>query len=122
MTSSNRINVGKLGEQQAVDHLKRNNFKIITTNFRSRLGEIDVISQKNDTLIFVEVKTRIGDLKGKPYESITSWKLNHLKKAIYYYLLKNNLSKAKLRIDVISIILNPNLTLKKLQHFENVIS
>jgi len=111
---------GRLGEFQACQYLKQKNFKIITTNFRTRAGEIDIIAQKEGKLIFVEVKARIGDVKGKPYESVTYWKLNHLKKAIYFYLIKNNLLNSKLRMDIISIEFNPNKSVKKLLHFENV--
>lgn len=111
---------GRLGEVEACQYLKQKNYKIITTNFRTRAGEIDIIAQKDDKLIFVEVKARIGDIKGKPYESVTYWKLNHLKKAVYFYLIKNNLLNGKLRLDVISIEFFPDKTIKKLQHFENV--
>lgn len=111
---------GKLGEIKARQYLKQNNYKILITNFRTRVGEIDIIGEKDGQLIFFEVKARIGDLKGKPYESITYWKLNHLKKAIYFYLVKNNLFNSKLRIDVISIEFNQDKSIKKLLHFENV--
>ncbi len=111
---------GKLGEKEAARYLKKNKYKIITTNFRTRAGEIDIIGQKDGQLIFFEVKARNNDLKGKPYESITYWKLNHLKKAIYFYLLKNNLFDWKMRIDVVSIEFNADKSIKKLLHFENV--
>jgi putative endonuclease len=115
-----KTSLGKLGESKACQYLKSKDYRIINANFQTRLGEIDIICQKNDLLVFVEVKARIGDLKGKPYESITYWKLKHLKKAIYFYLIKKNLLNSKLRIDVISIEFNPDKTVKKLLHFENV--
>jgi putative endonuclease len=110
----------KLGEIRACEYLKKKKYKIITTNFRTPAGEIDIVAQRGDQIIFFEVKARIGDLKGKPYESVNYWKLKHLKKAIYFYLMENNLLEAKLRLDVISIEFNPDRSIKELLHFENV--
>jgi len=50
--------VGELGEQQTCDYLRSENFSILTKNFRTQLGEIDIIAQKKNTIAFVEVKTR----------------------------------------------------------------
>lgn len=50
--------IGDLGELYTVEHLKSQSFSILDTNFRTQLGEIDVIAQKKDTVVFVEVKTR----------------------------------------------------------------
>ncbi len=111
--------LGAYGEQLAVDYLEKKHFIIRERNFRAYGGEIDIICQKNNTLIFVEVKARIGDWKGKPYEAVNPRKLVHLKRAADYYVLKNK-ERGLLRVDVVSIQLNPDKTISKILHFENV--
>lgn len=120
MPNNSSISLGKLGESVACRYLKKKNYKIITTNFKTRSGEIDIICKKNDQLIFIEVKSRISDLKGKPYESITFQKLKHFQKAIYYFLNQYHLFEQKLRVDVISIEFNSDKSIKKIIHFENI--
>ena len=89
-------------------------------NFFSRLGEIDIIAQKDGTYIFCEVKTRVENMKGKGYEAVNYYKIKKLMKAIYFYFLKNNIVQYKSRIDVISIELSYDREIKTLKHFENV--
>lgn len=114
------MNLGQYGENKAADFLRQKDYQILAQNFRARVGEIDIICKKDNTLVFVEVKSRIGDQKGKPYESVTAYKLHHLKKAIYYYLISHKLLQSKLRTDVISIEFHGDLSIKNLQHFEDV--
>lgn len=96
---------GIQGENKAKIFLKDNGFKILATNFRSRFGEIDIIAQKDRTIYFIEVKTRTSDIKGKPYEAVNRRKLQHMKKASYYFLLKNDYKGYKLKLAVISQII-----------------
>lgn len=112
--------IGKLGEKVAVNFLKKNKYRILATNFKTKAGEIDIICTKNKVLTFVEVKTRVGDKKGKPYESVKYFKLKHLRSAIYYYLTRFNLFSNKLRADVVSVQFNSDLSIKDLKHFENL--
>lgn len=114
------MNLGALGEQEAARYLQENSFALLHTNFRSKIGELDIIAKKNDTLVFVEVKSRIGDMKGKPYEAVTPRKISHIKRAAYAYLLQNDINNASLRIDVVSIEYNEDLTVRELRHFENI--
>lgn len=120
MNKRTLISLGRLGEIKACEYLQRKNYQIIATNFKTKFGEIDIICKKDNQLIFVEVKSRISDLKGKPYESITSKKLKHFQKAVYYFLSQNDLFDQKLRIDVISIEFNHDNSVKRFQHFENL--
>lgn len=113
------LSLGKKGEAIAVEYLKQNKYSVIDLNFRTRMGEIDIIGRKNGVIIFFEVKTRTSDIKGKPYESVTFGKMKRLQKAIHYYLKIKNLTDCPLRIDVISIELNSEQS-PRLQHFENL--
>ncbi len=108
-----------MGEQLASKYLIDRGYHILQKNFRTRFGEIDIIAQKQRTVIFVEVKARTSDIKGKPYMSVTPRKIAHLKRAIYSFILKNNLSDHKLRFDVISIEFTEN-HVPQIRHFESV--
>lgn len=112
--------LGIYGEKTALRHLSSRGYRIRDVNFSTKGGEIDIVAEKNGIYIFFEVKARIGETHGKPYEAVTKWKLKHLKRAINYYLLIKNLQSTPLRIDVISIIFNPDYSIQKFQHFENV--
>ena len=62
---------GKLGEDAACKYLKKQNYQILERNYRKRYGEIDIIAQKSNKLIFAEVKTRSGERYGTPSEAVT---------------------------------------------------
>ncbi len=112
---------GFLGEKIVVEYLKSKGFSIITKNFRSKLGEIDIIGKQGETVVFFEVKTRRTLKFGQPYEAVNTKKLNRIRKTINYFLLLNPAYKnKKLRIDVISLLLDETNHVKEIKHFENV--
>ena len=98
---------GRAGEDSACDFLKNNGFKIISRNFRyQRMGEIDIIIQKDNLVVFIEVKRRNSDLYGGAHYSINIKKRMTLKKIATQFLIthpnlysKNNIY----RFDLISI-------------------
>ena len=103
------IQTGKQGEQIAQTFLRSLGYKILDSNVRTPLGEIDIIAKKKEVIHFVEVKTRKSLEKGLPHESVTFIKQLHMKRAVEYYCLINKLNTCKLSMSVISIILeNPN--------------
>jgi putative endonuclease len=103
------ISVGQKGEDIAVKYLKRHGYKILDRNFRSRRwGEIDIVATNEDVLVFVEVKTREGDNSVEPVEAVTPFKLRSLGRAGQYYKTEHPEAPEALRIDVVSIILDPN--------------
>lgn len=112
--------LGFYGEQLAVNHLDTLSYEIIGRNYRTRMGEIDIIAQKADTLHFVEVKTRIGSSKGMPYEAVTPVKIRHLMKAAQTYVLQNKKTRFKLSLDVISIVLGPQRNVQSLRFYRNI--
>lgn len=112
--------LGVNGEEIASDFLLKNGFTIIQKNFTCRLGEIDIIAQKDQKIHFIEVKTRIGVDKGKPYEAVNFRKLQHIKNTIDYYLLINSIKNSKLSIDVVSIVLARDNSVQRLNLYENV--
>ena len=94
---------GKAGENYATNLLINNGYQIITRNFRSRFGEIDIIAVDADTLVFVEVKTRLNRKFGEPQEAVTASKLNKIKKVGEFFSLTHPTLPKKFRIDVVAI-------------------
>lgn len=110
--------VARTGEEIAVSFLKRKGYQILERNWRSKQwGEIDVIATENGQLVFVEVKTRIGDRFGYPEEAIDERKLHALKRAGRFYQESHPSTPEALRIDVIAVILHPDLSPKDIQLF-----
>jgi putative endonuclease len=95
---------GDVGEKQAKQFLKAKKYKIIKTNYKNSLGEIDIIAKKNGVIVFVEVKTKTSKTFGLPEEMVTKNKQNKIKKVATYYLKQNNMLNASSRCDVIAIL------------------
>src|SRR3989344_6023914 len=112
-----RKDIGRLGEQIATSYLQDLGYLVIDRNFTTHWGELDLIARKGKTIYFVEVKTKIGDAKGKPYESVTYRKRQNLKRSISLYLLKNDYKTFKLSLSVLSIELNVDKSIKEILFF-----
>lgn len=112
--------LGKLGEDLASDYLENKGYKLVKRNFKARYGEIDIIAVHNKTLIFVEVKTRIGDEYGVPEEAVTRRKLREVSQTAQYFSLTHERLPEQMRIDVIAIELTESGGLSALRHLENV--
>ena len=115
-----RKDIGALGEQIGLQYLQDHGFLVIQRNFTTHWGELDLIAQKDKRLYFVEVKTKIGDKKGKPYEAITYRKLQNLKRSINLFLLKNDYKTYKLCLSVLSIELHEDKSIKEIKFFDSV--
>ena len=102
---------GKQGENYACRLLQKSGYRIIERNFTSRFGEIDIIAQDKDTLVFVEVKTRWSRRFGLPEEAVTPQKLFRIKKTGEYFSLRHPHLPKKLRIDVVAIEIENNIVI-----------
>lgn len=104
------LDLGKVGEDLAVDFLKKNGYKILKRNFRSKLGEIDIValdpSTKPPALVFIEVKTRWTAEFGPPEEAVTPWKIKSIIKAGQYFKLLHPNLPGSLRLDAVVIEIN----------------
>ena len=94
--------VGKLGEALAKKFLVGKGFWLVDTNYHIRGGEIDLIMENDDILLFAEVKTRNSIYFGEPEESLTQKKIRKLLRAILHYLSENEIKK-RWRCDLIAI-------------------
>lgn len=100
---SNRF-FGDQGESVAEIFLKRKGYQSVCKNFRTRIGEIDIIVMKGDFIIFCEVKTRKGSKYGKPFEAVNKTKQKKIRKVAQLFLQQKSYFQSKdVRFDVISI-------------------
>ncbi|MDD3283990.1 MAG: YraN family protein [Patescibacteria group bacterium] len=97
--------IGKFGQKIAIYYLKNKAHKIIAENIYFRGGEIDILTEKDGILRFVEVKTRTNLEFGYPEESISKRKLEHLKRAIDAYILENNIEK-QYNLEFVGVLLS----------------
>jgi len=95
--------LGKKGEDQALEYLKKKGYEIVDTNFRYDRAEIDVVARDRDVLVFVEVKTRRAGALGEPEDAVTFRKREQIRKAAQGYLFKRQLDNEECRFDVLAI-------------------
>ncbi len=108
--------LGITGENLAIDYLLKKGYKIIEKNYRFQKAEVDIIAQKETTLVCVEVKTRSSDYFGDPQDFIDAKKIKLLVKATNHYVVSKNLD-VEVRFDIIAIIKNNTKT--KIEHIED---
>jgi len=117
-----RKEIGAVGEKLAADFLKKRGYKIIQRNFRCREGEIDIIVQKDECLVFVEVRTKKNTAFGTPEESVTLSKREKLISLAETYLQACDKAPVSWRIDVVAVELTPDNRVSRLEHIENAVS
>lgn len=96
--------LGLLGEETAQNYLEKEKFRIIEKGFRLYRGEIDLIAYDQETLVFVEVKTRGPGALGLPEESVNIRKQSQIRKIAEGYLALNDIDDVECRFDVISLV------------------
>jgi putative endonuclease len=121
MRVMDRQEVGKLGEKTARKFLKKRGYRIRETGFRCHHGEIDIIAQRKDCLVFVEVRTKISLEFGTPEESITQTKKERLIASALTYTNTHHDLPSLWRIDVVAIELDDKGKPKRIEHIENAI-
>lgn len=108
--------LGKKGEQLAIDYLVEKGYTILDKNWRFQKAEIDIIAQKENTLAVVEVKTRSSDYFGNPQDFVNPKKIQLSVSAINEYVISKDLN-VDVRFDIIAIIKTNKET--KIEHLED---
>jgi putative endonuclease len=108
--------LGKFGEELAVEFLQQNGYDILETNWIFQKAEIDVIAQKDSTLAVIEVKTRSSIAFGLPQDFVKPKKIQLLVKAVNEFIVSNDLD-VDVRFDIIAIYKEDNTY--KIEHFED---
>ncbi|MCG8550775.1 MAG: YraN family protein [Desulfobacterales bacterium] len=96
--------LGKKGERAAQKCLKSRGYNILESNYSTPQFEIDIIAKDNDTLCFIEVKTRTGVKKGLPREGVTTAKQKKIIMGAQYYLRLKKITDTRLRFDVVEVL------------------
>jgi putative endonuclease len=99
--------LGKRGEELAFRFLKKSGYKILERNYVCKMGEMDIIAQEKDTLVFVEVKTRTSMDFGPPQLAVNPTKQMQLSKVALNFLKEKKREDVKARFDVVAIVLKP---------------
>lgn len=113
MEEKSNYDVGLGGEEKALAYLVENGFTPLAKNFRTRYGEIDLVVEKKNVVVFVEVKFRLHRQFGFPEEAVGFLKQKHLIKAALIFLSSFKMSDRQIRFDVVSV--EPD----SIKHFEN---
>ncbi len=109
---------GELGERAAKKELQRQGLKFLTSNFRSKRGEIDLVFRDHDCLVFVEVKTRSSEEWTRPAAAVDKERRQRLTRAglDYLRLLKN--PPVKVRFDIVEVLLDDG-SVREIRHLPN---
>src|SRR5256886_6225122 len=103
---SGHLRRGARGETLACRYLKRNGYKVLFRNFRGRsVGEIDVVCRDNDTLVFVEVKTRGGEDFGRPVEAVDREKRKRISRGALAWIRMLDNPDIFFRFDVVEVVI-----------------
>jgi len=102
--SLSRMRFGRRSEKRAARHLKRRGYRILAMNAVTPLGEIDIVAEDGETLVFVEVKARTTLLFGRPEEAVTRAKQATLARAALYWLKSHDALSRSARFDVVAIM------------------
>ncbi len=99
----NKRRIGRQYERAAGEYLVSLGYEIVEYNFSCRMGEIDIIAQDEEYLVFCEVKYRSGRMMGHPLEAVGSKKQQVISKCAVYYLMAKGLGEVPCRFDVVSV-------------------
>jgi len=114
---------GRLGEQIARNFLEEKGYKHIESNFYVRGGEIDLIMNDGQSLVFIEVKLKTGDEFGSPEEMINTGKIGNIRKTAWLFLMERPIlakTYTKLRIDTVCIVMKDKKEISKIKHYQNI--
>lgn len=129
--TSNSQKIGELGEEISCNYLEKHGFSILERNYTKKWGEIDIITQKDNILYFIEVKSKsVSSLDfvsgettqtGRPEDNMHPWKLKRLSRTIQTYLIHNRIGNTPWQFDLIVVYLDLELRKARVKRVENVI-
>lgn len=114
------LEFGRWGESIALKYLEDKGYYLVNRNYRTPYGEIDLVMQIGQRLVFVEVKARSSQKFGYPEEAITETKLTHMIESAQHYLQENSEPDIDWQIDVISVQKSKHQSDPTITHLENV--
>ncbi len=120
MSTDLRRTLGAAGERLAADHLERLGHTILARNHRTRYGEIDLVTQADDTLVFTEVKTRRATRNGSPWDALHTRKQAQVRRMAAHYLsdVTDRPRTREIRFDAIGVVFDGQGRMVRLDHLE----
>ncbi len=112
-----RLSLGRMGEDVAAKILKGVGYRIIDRNYRCRGGEVDIVALDDETVVFVEVKTRSSEEYGPPQLAVDKRKQRQLARAAMTYLKEKKLLRWPARFDVVGIVVSGES--RDIEHIKN---
>ena len=97
------IDIGRLGEEEAIKFLKSKGYKVLERNARSKIGEIDIVAKTKKEIVFIEVKTRSSEGFGFPSEAVNRRKILKLEGLALLYLQKKRI-KLPFRFEILCVL------------------
>jgi len=116
-----RERVGHAGEVAALRHLEGQGFRILARDWRTRLGQIDIVAEDGETLVLVEVKARRGTSFGLPEEAVDARKQRKLRTLLEVYRAQTHRREQACRIDVVGLLLDANLGVTRVEHIRDAV-
>ncbi len=114
---------GRLGEDAAAEFLKSQGYKILKCNYKNKMGEIDIIAQNGEDLVFVEVKTRSSAEFGTPAQAVTYYKKQRIVNSARWYIMENP-TNLNIRFDIIEVFgmfTGNSFDVENINHIQQVI-
>ena len=111
--------LGKRGERVAERFLLKQGMIIVSRSYQDKFGEIDLIAVDDETIVFVEVKTRTSDYAGDPAEAVDDVKQAHITKTAIGYLKFHKLTECSVRFDVIAITWPAGKKRPSIKHYKS---
>lgn len=98
---------GRAGEDAAVEHYLNSGYQVLARNWRSRIGELDLILCRGDLLVFSEVKCRKGIGFGTPAEAVTAVKRDRIRRLAEHWMAIDRRRWEEVRFDVVEVLISP---------------
>lgn len=117
-----RKGLGRLGERLAAEKLISHGYSILERNFRCSYGEIDLVAEDGQDLVFVEVKTRRGAAYGLPEEAVTARKQRKIVEVATFYLDAHECHERPWRVDVVAVQLSVGGKLEEIRIYQHAVS
>ena len=114
------LKTGRIGEAMAREYLKKKGYEIVEQNYRTRYAEIDLVCQQKESLVLVEVRTKIGEDYGTPEDTINNKKKRKLHSNALAYA-RTVKWKGPCRVDAVCIVLRLDYSVERLNHYENIV-
>lgn len=114
-----RHRFGRRAENYAARELRRQGYKILARNWRTKIGEVDLIARDGDDLVIVEVKARQDDHFGGPELAVGPTKQRKLSKLLALYVQEHGLEDVNCRFDVVSVLLGKRGRFERVEIFRD---